>query len=139
VIVALRILNLKKDEWKLSWRERKEYIERMARFEGVEGIDDKLSAPLNDQNFQNLAYAMRVCLDLGKLGFYHRVIEPFEMKNVQYKAVESYLFAPQMNSSSPPQNMPYTGRCLPRCFQRSCLLGPPSVAESVMLFSETSR
>jgi hypothetical protein len=25
------------------------YIERMARFEGAEGIDDKLSAPLNDQ------------------------------------------------------------------------------------------
>jgi hypothetical protein len=65
----------------------------VARFEAAEGIDDKLSATLNDQNFQNLAYAMRVYLDLGKLGFYHRVIEPFEMKNVQYKAVESYLFA----------------------------------------------
>ncbi len=25
------------------------YIERMARFEGVEGINDKLSAPLNNQ------------------------------------------------------------------------------------------
>jgi hypothetical protein len=33
--------------------ERKEYIERMARFESAEGIDDKLSAPLNDQNFQS--------------------------------------------------------------------------------------
>jgi hypothetical protein len=58
------------------------------------------------------------------------------MKIVQYKAVESYLFAPQMNSSSPPQNMLYTGRYLPRCFQSSCLLGAPSVAESVMLFSD---
>jgi hypothetical protein len=37
----------------------------MARFEGAEGIDDKPSAPLNYQNFQNLAYAMRVYLDLG--------------------------------------------------------------------------
>jgi hypothetical protein len=124
VIVASRILNSKKDEWKLSWRERKEYIERIARYEGAEGIDDKLSAPLNDQNFQNLAYAMRVHLHLGKLGFYHR--EPFEMKNVQYKAVESYLFAPQMNSSSPPQNMPYAGRYLSSdASQKFCLLGPP--------------
>jgi hypothetical protein len=56
VIVASRILNSKKDEWKLSWRERKEYIERMARFEGAEGIDDKLSAPLNDQNFQSQSH-----------------------------------------------------------------------------------
>ncbi len=53
MIVVSRILNSKKDEWKLSWREQKEYIERMARFEGAEGIDDKLLAPLNDQNFQS--------------------------------------------------------------------------------------
>jgi hypothetical protein len=33
---------------------------------------------------KNPAYAVRVYLDLGELGFYH--IEPFEMKNVQYKA-----------------------------------------------------
>jgi hypothetical protein len=48
----------------------------LARFEGSEGIDDKLSATLNDQNFQNLAFAMRVYLDLGKLSFYqsHRAI-----------------------------------------------------------------
>jgi hypothetical protein len=65
-----------------TWRERKEYIERVARFETAEGVDDKLSATLNDQDFQNLAYAMRVYLDLGKLGFYDRVIEPFEIKNV---------------------------------------------------------
>lgn len=41
MIVASRILNSKKDEWKLSWRERKEYIERIARYEGAVGIDDK--------------------------------------------------------------------------------------------------
>jgi aminoglycoside phosphotransferase (APT) family kinase protein len=66
-----------------TWREQKECIERVARFEATEGVDDKLSATLNDQNFQNLAYAMRVYLGPGKLGFYHRVIEPFEMKSVQ--------------------------------------------------------
>ncbi len=64
MIVASRILNSKKYEWKLSWREWKEYIERMARYEGAEGIDDTLPAPLNYQNFQNLVYAMRVHLDL---------------------------------------------------------------------------
>ena len=32
---------------------------------------------------KNPAYAVRVYLDLGELGFYH--IEPFEMKIVQYK------------------------------------------------------
>lgn len=75
------------------WQERKEYVERVARVEAAEQVDDKLSATLGDQNFQNLAYGMRVYLDSGKLGFYHRVIEPFEMKTVKYKAIESYLFA----------------------------------------------
>jgi hypothetical protein len=41
----------------------------VARFEAAEGVDDKLSATLNDQNLQNPAYAMRVYVDLGKLGF----------------------------------------------------------------------
>jgi hypothetical protein len=126
-----------------TWREWKEYIEMVTRFVAAEGVDNKLSSTLNDQNFQILAYAMKVYLDLRRLGFYHRVIEPFEMKNVQYKAVESYLFAFHCNSPIeqlfPPQNMPYTGQYLPRCFQRSCLLGPPSMAKSVMLFSEISR
>ncbi|PVH69779.1 hypothetical protein DL98DRAFT_438310, partial [Cadophora sp. DSE1049] len=70
------------EETRQRWRERKEYVERVARFEAAEQIDDKLSATLNNQNFQNLAYTMRVYLDPGKLGFYLRVIEPFE-KNVQ--------------------------------------------------------
>jgi hypothetical protein len=55
-------------------------------------LENKLLATLNNQNFQNLACAMRV----------YRVREPFEMKNVQYKAIESYLFAPQMNALPPP-------------------------------------
>ncbi len=49
---------------------------KAVRFEGAEGIDDKLSATLNDQNYQNLAYVIRVNNDLGRLGFYqsHRPI-----------------------------------------------------------------
>ncbi|KAL5330797.1 hypothetical protein ACEPPN_000320 [Leptodophora sp. 'Broadleaf-Isolate-01'] len=65
-----------------TWRERKEYIERAVRFETIEGIDDKLSTTLNNQTLQNLAYAMRVYAGLGKLGFYHKVMEPFEKKKV---------------------------------------------------------
>ena len=55
MIVVSRILDSKKDESKLSWRERKEYIERVARFEAAEGIDDKLLATLNGETIQNLA------------------------------------------------------------------------------------
>ena len=55
----------------------------VARFEAAKQIDDKLSATLNAQNFQNLVYAIRVYLDPRKLGFYHRVVKPFEIKNVQ--------------------------------------------------------
>jgi len=42
VTVASRILNSKKDESKLSWEERMGYRERVAGFEAVEGIDDRL-------------------------------------------------------------------------------------------------
>ncbi|XMA14002.1 hypothetical protein WAI453_006793 [Rhynchosporium graminicola] len=70
------------EDTRQTWRERKEYIERAVRFEIIEGIDDRLSATLNDQTLQNLAYAMRVYSDIGKLGFYHKVMEPFEKKHV---------------------------------------------------------
>jgi len=64
------------------WRERKEYVEKVAKFEVSEQMDDKLSTTLNNSDFQNLAYAMRVYLDPGKLGFYHKVLEPFDTENV---------------------------------------------------------
>jgi Phosphotransferase enzyme family len=64
------------------WRERKEYVEKVAKFEVSEQMDDKLSTTLNNSDFQNLAYAMRVYLDPGKLGFYHKVLEPFDRENV---------------------------------------------------------
>jgi len=67
---------------KQRWEERKEYVQRVARFEAIEKIDGKLSATLNNQHFQSLAYAMRVYLEPGKLGFYHKVIEPFDMVDV---------------------------------------------------------
>ncbi|CZT01770.1 uncharacterized protein RCO7_01963 [Rhynchosporium graminicola] len=70
------------EDTRQTWRERKEYIERAVRFEIIEGIDDRLSATLNDQTLQNLAYAMRVYSEIGKLGFYHKVMEPFEKKHV---------------------------------------------------------
>ena len=52
------------------------YTERMARTEGAEGINDKLSAPVNDQESGT---CVRTYLDLGELGFYYT-------ENVQYKA-----------------------------------------------------
>ncbi|KAH9210410.1 hypothetical protein DL95DRAFT_427659 [Leptodontidium sp. 2 PMI_412] len=63
-----------------TWREREEYIKRAAMFETIEGIDDKLSAALNNEALQNLAYAIRVYAGIGKLGFYHKIMEPFEKK-----------------------------------------------------------
>ncbi|CZT42580.1 uncharacterized protein RSE6_02504 [Rhynchosporium secalis] len=36
------------EDTRQTWRERKEYIERAVRFEIIEGIDDRLSATLND-------------------------------------------------------------------------------------------
>jgi hypothetical protein len=40
-------------------------------------MDNKLSTTLNNHDVQNLAYAVRVYLDPGKLGFYDRVLETF--------------------------------------------------------------
>jgi hypothetical protein len=44
-------------------------VEKMARFEISEQVDGKLSTALSDHHFQNLAYAMRVYVDLGNRAF----------------------------------------------------------------------
>jgi hypothetical protein len=42
----------------------------VARLEDCEQMDHRLSTTLNNTSFQSLAYAIRVYLDTGKLGFY---------------------------------------------------------------------
>lgn len=56
------------------WQERKKYVERAASCAAFEQTDDMLSTTIDDSDFRNLAYAMRVYLDPDKLGSYHRVL-----------------------------------------------------------------
>jgi hypothetical protein len=60
-------------------RDRDEYlgyvqvVEREREF----GVDQRLSAVLSDPAAQGLAYALKVYLDPGKLGFYCKVLDVF--------------------------------------------------------------
>lgn len=60
------------------WRERAEYADMVVRCEGVQGRDDGLSVALRDAAGQALAYAVEVFHEPGKLGFYDRLLAPFE-------------------------------------------------------------
>jgi hypothetical protein len=66
------------EDTRQTWHERKDYVDRVAMFEDSEQMDHKLSTTLRNQNSQNMAYAIRVYLNPGKLGFYHKVLESFE-------------------------------------------------------------
>jgi hypothetical protein len=65
------------------WQERKDYVEMVAGFEDCEQVDHRLSTTLNNTSFQSVAYAIRVYLDPGKLGFYHKVLESFYPSSTQ--------------------------------------------------------
>ncbi|KFY68165.1 hypothetical protein V498_10727 [Pseudogymnoascus sp. VKM F-4517 (FW-2822)] len=65
------------------WQERKEYVDKVASAEVSKQIDNKLSTILDNQDVQNLAYAVRVYHDPGKLGFYDKVLEIFGTKYVR--------------------------------------------------------
>ncbi|KFY66895.1 hypothetical protein V496_01880 [Pseudogymnoascus sp. VKM F-4515 (FW-2607)] len=71
------------EDTKRRWQERKEYVEKVAGAEASKQIDNMLSASLDNHDVQNLAYALRVYLDPGKLGFYDKVLESFESKYVR--------------------------------------------------------
>lgn len=62
------------------WEERRQYVELVKAAEytaAVErgGTDDMLSASLDDHNTQALAYIIRAYEDIGKLGFYDKVVD----------------------------------------------------------------
>jgi hypothetical protein len=61
-----------------KWQERKDYVKMVAKVESTKQSDHKLSTTLGDQSLQNLAYAMRVYLNPGKLGFYSKVLEQYK-------------------------------------------------------------
>jgi hypothetical protein len=79
VIVVSRILNSKKDEWKLLWGEQKNRVYRKDS-KGLRAPKRLIISCRYLSIIKNLIYAVRVYLDLGELGFYH--IEPFEIKNI---------------------------------------------------------
>lgn len=69
------------EETRALWGERRQYVQLVraeerdaAAEEGWEEPDDLLSSTLGDDNAQALAYAIKVYEDVGKLGFYDRVI-----------------------------------------------------------------
>lgn len=66
------------EDTRRRWQERKEYVKKVASAEVSKQMDNMLSTSLDHHGVQNLAYAVRVYLDPGKLGFYDRVLETFE-------------------------------------------------------------
>ncbi|ELR06926.1 hypothetical protein GMDG_02296 [Pseudogymnoascus destructans 20631-21] len=74
----LGVIDWEDEDTKRRWQERKEYMEKVANAEASKQIDNMLSTTLDNHDVQNLAYAVKVYLDPGKLGFYDKVLEPFE-------------------------------------------------------------
>ncbi|KAL2169452.1 hypothetical protein VTG60DRAFT_5996 [Thermothelomyces hinnuleus] len=66
---------------RLRWQERSEYTRMVAEVEKSELTDSKLSETLADQRAQNLAYALRVYRNPGKLGFYTKIFQKEEPKD----------------------------------------------------------
>jgi hypothetical protein len=71
------------EDTRRRWQERKEYVEKVDSAEVSKQIDNKLSVTLDNHDVQNLAYAVRVYIDPGKLGLYDKVLETFESKYVR--------------------------------------------------------
>jgi len=60
------------------WAERDEYVRLVREAEAEKGLDRRLSTTLADRGVQNLAGALKLFLDPGKIGFYCRVLEQVE-------------------------------------------------------------
>lgn len=59
------------------WHERDEYVRFVREAEVERGLDQCLSATLANRPVQNLAGALKLFLDPGKIGFYCKVLEQF--------------------------------------------------------------
>ncbi|KAK3370624.1 hypothetical protein B0H63DRAFT_504076 [Podospora didyma] len=57
--------------------DRDDYVLLAREAEGELGLDHRLSATLEDRNMQNLAGALKLFVDPGKIGFYCRMLEKF--------------------------------------------------------------
>ena len=64
------------EEVRQTWRGRGEYVEMVK--EAEQGGDDLLSECLSSRRNQALAYVYGVYTNVGKLGFYDRVVEELE-------------------------------------------------------------
>ena len=63
---------------KLRWQERKQYVESVRRAELEMKVDNKLSTTLAGHGLQNLASAIKLYLDPRKMGFYDKILQPFQ-------------------------------------------------------------
>lgn len=57
--------------------ERQQYIDNVKEAEEVHSFDSRLSRTLADRHLQNFATTVKLYLVPGKLGFYHKTLEPF--------------------------------------------------------------
>ncbi|KAL4791729.1 hypothetical protein BDV19DRAFT_381332 [Aspergillus venezuelensis] len=69
---------LKDEEGRERVEERGEYVGFVRRMEEELGVDGRLYDILSDVRIQGLAYAVKVSLDSGKMGFYTKVLDGFE-------------------------------------------------------------
>jgi hypothetical protein len=60
---------------RLRWHEREEYVRFVREAEAEKGLDRRLSTTLANHTVQNLAGALKLFLDPGKIGFYGKVLD----------------------------------------------------------------
>ena len=68
---------------KLRWKARADYAQIVQEIETSSKRDTTLSQILSDVDVQGLAHAIKVYHDPGKLGFYDKILEPFDDKRFQ--------------------------------------------------------
>lgn len=65
------------DETRQQWEERNEYLQSAKEAERKMAYDNNLSTMLASRTSQNLATALRLYVDPGKLGYYCKVLDEF--------------------------------------------------------------
>jgi Phosphotransferase enzyme family len=68
---------------KLRWKERAEYVQMVKAAETTRKKDAALSKTLGNADVQGLAHAIKVYNDPGKLGFYEKILQPFQERQTK--------------------------------------------------------
>jgi hypothetical protein len=71
----------KHQDVQMRWKQRVKYVQTIRTIDAATEQDVALSKTLARTDIQGLAHAIKVYLDPGKLGFYDKILAPFQRKH----------------------------------------------------------